>query len=67
MLSGSVYSDVTATVPCARETGCGHSEVGEIIVLVLLAAMFAVAFLCWIQARWDRGPVAWWLRRRAAR
>ena len=50
---------------CAKEHGCGiENNTSGVIVLVLLGAGFVFCFLLWLQFRWNRGPLAWYIRRR---
>jgi hypothetical protein len=66
MIASAVLAD---SIPCrARAYGCGGTPLVGLVVIVLLALLFA--FLV-VQAgvRWDYGPVAWllrWPRRRQA-
>jgi hypothetical protein len=52
---------------CVREGGgsCpGHTVFGEIAFVAILGLVIVAAFFGWVQARWNRGPVAWLIRKR---
>jgi hypothetical protein len=70
-MSGFAYGVIADSTPCeAREHGCHLSVDAEIVGLAVVAVVFICLGLLYVNLRWDRGPVSWflrWRRRRAAR
>lgn len=42
---------------CARERGCGGTDLFGVIVVVVLAVLIIVAVLAAIWFQWERGPL----------
>jgi hypothetical protein len=64
-VSAFAFSALVAVAQCGDEEvpGCS-TERAAIILLVVVALVVAVTIAWWVWLRWDRGPVAWFVRRR---
>jgi hypothetical protein len=64
-VSAFAFSALIAVAQCGDEEvpGC-ITERLAIMFLVGVALVVAVTVAWWVWLRWDRGPIAWWVRRR---
>jgi hypothetical protein len=63
MIGAAIYVLGYISPQCAKGGPCGSGgPIGEIALLAVLALGFVFGVLAWVQQRWNRGPVAWFLR-----